>query len=505
MVTGSDELSSVAVAINGMLTAQAAANEATRASEEKFRKLAETSAAAIFIAQDAQVRYANSRAEALTGYGPTEMLSMPFQSVVPAAVQSQISTTPAGRSADAPGQYEVQIVNPRGPARWLEVTAGPIEFEGGPATIATAYDITERKHAQEGMAAANAQLTGLVAELERRNTETDRLSQMTDLLQACPTPEESYAVIAQFFKQLFPGAACALYLYRASRDKLETVATSGDFPLDLNQNMFTPDACWALRIGHAHSMTGPGAGLRCAHVPVAPAGGYLCVPVVARGDALGVLHLRFDTLAVTPPQTLAGLQADWLRLAEMVGERLALALANVNLREALRHQAVRDPLTGLFNRRYLQETLEREISRAARANRPVSVLFMDVDHFKRFNDTHGHDAGDALLREVGLTIKRNLRAEDIACRYGGEEILLIMPDSTLEVAQQRAEQIRAAIAALRVKHYDQMLGAITISVGLAAYPTHGATGDIVIRAADQALYQAKQTGRDRVCLATAAA
>jgi diguanylate cyclase (GGDEF)-like protein/PAS domain S-box-containing protein len=502
-VSGHDELSNVATAINGMLTAQEQAHAAVRASEEKFRKLAETSAAAIFITQGARVRYANSRAAALTGYAHSDLLNMPFQAVVPAAPGTLPPQLAAPVESDRTDQYEIQIVSPRGPGRWLEVTSGPIDYEGEPAAIATAYDITERKYAEEALQAANTQLMTLVTQLESRTRESSLLSQLSDLLQACPTAEESYGVIAKFFQQLLPSQGAALYLYRASRDKLEAVATAGPFAAGQPVQLFAPEACWAMRLGHTHSVAGPDAGLLCAHVAEAPPGGYLCVPIMARGDALGMLHLRLTAEGAAAPDSAERPQADWLRLAETVGERLALALANVNLREALSHQAVRDPLTGLFNRRYLHETLEREISRAARSEHSVAVIFLDIDHFKRFNDTHGHDAGDVLLRAVGQLLKNNLRVEDIACRYGGEEFLLIMPDTTLESARERADSLRLAVAGLRVKHYEATLEAVSISVGVAAFPIHGTTGERVIRAADKALYQAKANGRDNVQLAAA--
>jgi len=189
------------------------------------------------------------------------------------------------------------------------------------------------------------------------------------------------------------------------------------------------------------------------------------------------------------------------RWGEMVAERLALSLSNIRLREALQHQAVRDPLTGLFNRRYMQETLDREVSRALRYGHPLSTIFLDLDHFKIFNDTNGHDAGDALLRALGGLLQSRLRVEDVVCRYGGEEFLIILPEAALEAARQRADGLRADIRALAVRHYDQILGGVSASMGVASMPEHGTTGEQVIRAADRALYQAKQAGRDCVIIA----
>ncbi len=183
-----------------------------------------------------------------------------------------------------------------------------------------------------------------------------------------------------------------------------------------------------------------------------------------------------------------------------------LRLASNSLGTALAQaqQSVRDPLTGLFNRRYMEETLEREIRRAARANGPVSIIMLDVDHFKHFNDTFGHEAGDIVLRGIGAVLRAQVRAGDIACRYGGEEFTLIMPVASAEVARQRAEHLRAQVKGLVVHRRGVALGQITVSLGVAAFPVHGDTGETVLGEADDALYQAKRAGRDQVVVAQVA-
>jgi diguanylate cyclase (GGDEF)-like protein len=166
--------------------------------------------------------------------------------------------------------------------------------------------------------------------------------------------------------------------------------------------------------------------------------------------------------------------------------------------EALRELSVRDPLTGLFNRRYLEETLNRELWRAARNQRPVGIIMLDLDHFKRFNDTYGHGGGDALLREVGGFLGKHVRGSDIACRYGGEEFTIILPDATLEITRQRAEELRQGAQQLALQLDGAESDPVTFSLGVAGFPTHGNTGSEVLAAADAALYQAKAAGRDRV-------
>jgi diguanylate cyclase (GGDEF)-like protein len=164
----------------------------------------------------------------------------------------------------------------------------------------------------------------------------------------------------------------------------------------------------------------------------------------------------------------------------------------------LRDQSVRDVLTGLFNRRYLEETLERELRRAERARGPLGVIMIDIDHFKRFNDTYGHALGDALLRDLGALLRANVRGSDIACRYGGEEFILLLPDASRDVTRERAERIRAGAGRIGVRHDGQAVEPITLSIGLAGFPEDGAMGEALLKAADDALYRAKHAGRDRI-------
>jgi diguanylate cyclase (GGDEF)-like protein len=218
----------------------------------------------------------------------------------------------------------------------------------------------------------------------------------------------------------------------------------------------------------------------------------------AQGDNLGVLQLAFSRFEEGETQDNMGIvQSTRGRLALALAEQIALALANLRLREALRNQSIIDPLTGLFNRRYLEQVLERECRRALRSNRSLAVLMLDVDHFKRFNDLWGHEGGDAVLRDLAALLRHLFRGEDVACRYGGEEFVLLLADATLESALARAEEMRLAVHGLAVQHRGQTVGAIAVSVGVAVLPEHGIGPTDLIAAADRALYRAKETGRDR--------
>ncbi len=212
-----------------------------------------------------------------------------------------------------------------------------------------------------------------------------------------------------------------------------------------------------------------------------------------QGEILGILHMQ--------SRHKEDLDEAKRQLAYTVVEQTTLALSNLKLREALREQSIRDPLTGLYNRRYMEEALKQQLSRVMRQLHPLGIIMIDIDHFKNFNDTYGHAAGDALLRELGQFLQSHIRGEDIACRYGGEEFTLMMPDISLEVAQKRAEHLRQEAKQLRVQDAGQFHEGITLSLGVAIYPQHGRTLDIVLRSADAALYRAKQEGRDRVVVA----
>ena len=218
--------------------------------------------------------------------------------------------------------------------------------------------------------------------------------------------------------------------------------------------------------------------------------------MMAQGETLGLLYLK--------PRGGEGhqhaLNESRLQLATAVAEQIALSLSNLLLRETLSQQSVRDPLTGLYNRRYLEETLDRELSRLERSNLPLSLIMIDVDNFKNFNDTFGHEAGDAVLRDLGGLLQRYVRGSDIACRYGGEEFTIILPEADIGIARERAEILRDAVRELHLVHDGKSLGAITLSLGVASFPEHGHRRENLLHAADAALYEAKKGGRNCVVI-----
>jgi len=257
-----------------------------------------------------------------------------------------------------------------------------------------------------------------------------------------------------------------------------------------------PTDCWAVRRNQVYACDDVRLDLACAHVQLPEGNASIataCLPLSAQGKLMGWLYLSGPGPGPLPD----------LGLALQAAEQFSLALANIRLREDLRHQSIRDPLTGLYNRRYLEESLVREIARCQRRNCPLVVLMLDLDAFKTFNDQHGHPGGDALLSAFGRLLQANCRPEDIACRYGGEEFTLILPETEMDIGAQRAQAILIAAAQMVAMHQGVPLPSITTSIGLAAMPEHGTSSSTLLEAADKALYQAKADGRNRACVAPA--
>lgn len=350
-------------------------------------------------------------------------------------------------------------------------------------------DITERKLAESQVRTINDKLLILVDELQRRDREMQSLNQMNDLLQSCMTQAEAYQVIALTAGELFPEQNGCFAILHESDQELEVMVRWGTE--EIMKPTFLLEDCWALRRGQMHEVVNPQTDLLCKHFTRRPLVGYMCLPLTVQGKALGVICL-VDSSPRKDKHQLSQQQ-----LAVTVGETIKLSLSNLKLREELRHQVFHDTLTGLFNRRYLDETLPRELLLAQRRNSSLCVVMLDIDGFKQFNDSLGHSVGDSVLREFGLVLREKLRKSDISCRYGGDEFVLILPDSSIVDTQERVEQIRKFLKGLQqVRYGDETLGRTTLSAGIACMPDHGTTENELLRAADEALYSAKKAGRD---------
>jgi diguanylate cyclase (GGDEF)-like protein len=255
---------------------------------------------------------------------------------------------------------------------------------------------------------------------------------------------------------------------------------------------FAPDDCWALRRGQTFPISEASRRLVCGHVAAcceAPPSGFICQPLIAQNNIVGLLYREFDV------DTEAG---SALQLANMLAEQVSLAIANIELRNQLRNQAERDPLTGLHNRRFLEEVLPQEIARSARSGKSLALAILDLDHFKRINDNSSHEAGDAVLRGVGEILRKTIRKGDIVCRFGGEEFVLLLPGADLEAAMERMTELLDSVRSMSVAWPGGVLDGISVSIGLAVLPLHVDRGENLMAAADAALYQAKGQGRNRI-------
>ncbi len=363
----------------------------------------------------------------------------------------------------------------------------------GLAVVASVYgillsELRRRSRAEKRAASAGQQLAINLEHIERSSADLQTLGRYTGLLQSCANPEEALEITARTLEALLPEIAGSVYLLRASNDRAENIVSWGK-PLVETSSFLVPTDCWAIRRGQPHLTDDLHRDAGCPHIALPEPGcsvATACIPMSAQGVQLGFLFL-----CGTGPGPMPR-----MAVAESAVEQLSLALSNLRLRESLRLQSIRDPLTGLYNRRYLEESLAREIARCGRRDFPLSVLMLDVDHFKLFNDTHGHGGGDALLAAVGQLLSSRLRGEDIACRYGGEEFTVILPESDRASALRYAEELRIALSQMSVPLSGKTLPPITVSVGVATYPVDGVAGITLLRKADAALYRAKRSGRN---------
>ncbi len=476
------------------VTERKLAEEGKRVSEERYRELFEN-AHDMMYTQDlsGKITSINKAAERITGYARAEALRMSFSQFVAPEFQETAQRMIDRQLADgAPITQELSIIAQDGSRATLEVSHRLIFKEGKLVGIqGIARDITERKKTEEALQQANQKLEAWVQELEQRTREMTLLSEMGDVLRACLTKEEIYAVIVRTAQEIFPLQGGALFVLGLMHNIVEAVAEWGDTSrIELT---FAPEECWALRRGRVHWVEDTRVGLLCKHLSTPPPSGYLCVPMMAQSEALGILHLIQPENAPMPEAKL--------RLAMAMAEHVAMALSNLKLHETLRNQSIRDQLTGLFNRSFMEESLELELRRAARTQHPISVIMLAPDNFQLLNDSFGLDVGDSVLRKTGMLIQTNVRKGDIACRYSGQTYVIILPQGSCAIGLKRAESLCNQVRAIEVKYQTEQLKQITLSAGLAVYPDHGQTVETLLRSAEAALNRAKNSGGDCVVVA----
>ena len=424
----------------------------------------------------------------MLGYTREELLARTFQDIThPEDLERDLAEV-RGLIEGRKAKYRInkRYVRQDGTVIAIQLDVALLRDEQGKPQhfISQIQDITERQ--------------AMVAGLRASEAEARLLSDLDNALQSCITPDEIGPFLARACLQLFPDGSGGLYRINASETHLESLQTWGDEAA--SEPVFSPEDCWGLRRGEPWlCVAGDGGRVSCKHrgrprVSTHGSVSSLCLPLSGQGDLIGLLYVQWSADAKLAPRAL--------EVAELVAARVGLALANLALRETLRNQSIRDPLTGLYNRRHLEESLSRDFARAERDAGPLAVLMIDIDHFKRFNDEHGHTVGDIALRRVADEIAAFCRRGDLASRYGGEEFTVVMTQISEDEAVARAQALCAQIRRVRVETRNHSLLSVTISIGVGHFPTHGETPAQILDAADRALYRAKRAGRDRVISAS---
>lgn len=485
------------------VTAREQALREVRDSEARFRGVFNQASVGVALL-DAQGRWlqVNRPLCQLTGYSEDELLQLDFQSIThPDDLDKDLEQARKVIAGESSGyQMEKRYLRKDGSLIWVMLHVGRIDAtaESPVYFVSVVEDISERKAAEVRMQALSSslerqigertrQLRKAITDSEQRNVELAQVAEITGLLAGARDVEEALRIVGRSFRTLFPLAEAALYLGTDSPERLHLQDFWGQGRRP--ESTLLADHCWGLRRGKEHRVDDASDPLRCPHCGDAGDGrAHSCLPLMALGDRLGLLSLswRMDVGWAPDPVLLRS-------LAEQIG----LAIGNVRLREELRRQAQHDPLTGLLNRRQLDEHLRQRTAEHARTGRGYSLLLLDLDFFKSINDRFGHEAGDRVLQEAAALFRRCARTEEAVFRLGGEEFVMVLATDDPGEAQRGAERIRAEMQALRVSRRGQILPAVTVSIGIACFPSDATEATALLHAADEALYAAKRGGRNR--------
>ena len=334
--------------------------------------------------------------------------------------------------------------------------------------------------------------------LEQCYSEIALTSKMGSFLESCINLAEANRVITQFLPLMFPSFDGALYLLNDSNNMYETTSSWGKTVE--SDETFDADSCWAVRRRKAHFFNCGENEDFCSHCGKGMKHGYMDVPMIAQGKILGLLHLEKKDEAEknANDNMLTDLGKN---LAAIVASQLAFALSNIRLQEAAREQAIRDTVTGLYNRRYMEQALDKEIRQAARNNASVGVITLYIDNFRKFNDRHGYKSGDLIIRNLGDFLKNNSHPGDIVCKCSGDKFAMICPRISPDEVKQRAKGILEGLGYFNKRHQDLYQEPLTLSLGIAIFPENGNTSEQIIKLADMALNQAAQEGGNKIVLA----
>lgn len=469
-------------------THQKKVEESLRESEARLRMLVDNAEDMIFM-QDPTSRILFFNAPPLYNINENEVVGSLPGAHLPAEFAKEISAiNKKVKETLKPQVFEITFATRSGPVYVSFLSYAILDENDRLQAYGTiGRNITALKKAEQALSETQRALSIRVAELERNYQEISLISEMLTMLQFSQELEEAFKLSAQFLRQLFAAYSGSLMGVQASTNALSVQYGWGKE--STKHKNYTIDDCWAIRTGKPYYQPASETGLRCKHLEEHPLASGYCLPIMIEKQPAGCLSIQGDGQGV--PERIR-------QLAVTVTEQLNLAFTNIQLRHGLRQQAIHDALTGLYNRLYLDESLTRELYRQERSGQSLSIIMMDLDHLKEINDIYGHAAGDSVLRSLGNLIKQSVRASDLPCRYGGDEFVLVMPDTALETAIRRAEKIADQFRKLSIPFGTQTLGGYTLSIGIASAPKHGHTSQDLLAAADQALYQAKRGGRDQV-------
>lgn len=491
------------------VTAQQQALEALHESEARFRSIFEQAAVGIAMLEaDGRWNSSNQRFREMVGYSEAELVATSCQSMThaddrPIEVELRQRVL-SGEQDDY--TLEKRYLRKNGEEVWVSLFVRRIDATNSSPVrlVLVAENIGQRKLAEQRLQQLKLGLEQRVSERTRqleetmrdglqRNTELALLNEMMSVLPSARDTTEAGQIIGRLVPRLFGLYGGAIWLYVGDTDCLTLLNTWGR--LRQPPTHMSIEDCWGLRRGQMHRVEDPDDPLHCAHTHYAPRAQepHVCLPLIALGVTIGMIHLQWSEHAsctVKPPA---------MELLRSTAEQIGLAIGNVHLREKLRSQAIRDPLTGLYNRRHFNEFLTRRLAEAVRSGRSFGLLMIDLDHFKSINDTYGHDAGDEVLRSTATLLQQSARADEAVFRLGGEEFLLVLNDGDETDLLGCGERLRRELEAHRRLWNNAPLPTVTASLGLARYPQDGRDEHTLMLKADAALYTAKRTGRNRVC------
>ncbi|KTD45956.1 regulatory protein (GGDEF, PAS, PAC domains) [Legionella rubrilucens] len=462
-------------------------------SEENFRNTIENAPIGMaLVSPEGYCIHANRTLQDTLGYSDKELknknlLDITYQDDLGMTKESMVKIMNGDMRIS---HLEKRFVRKDGSVIWAMVSLSLIRDEKGEPLnfILQMKDVSDRIQNEEKMRQLNEKTLETLNELKLLEHDESLLNKLNRSLQICISVEEAYPRIRLVAEELFPELSGGLMVFNKTTNQLETVIQWGDQELLTKQCL--PLDCYVIREADIIDVDEPQKSIPCNHYVSLPRGGSIGLPMIVQNELIGVIHV------FAPAQRkLTQHQRD---MAISFGNIVKLALANINLRASLNELSLHDPLTNLYNRRYLNDLLSRELIRLAREKSTLCVAMLDLDNFKKFNDTYSHLAGDEVLKITGQLLKKNFRDTDIAFRFGGEEFVVALLNTTLVQAAKKLDQFRELLKETPIVYKNQRLSEITISIGVAEAPRHGATIDEIIKAADQALYEAKQTGKDRV-------